>query len=110
MIPLKVIDYIKLWIEKRGYEHEYIFTTKYGGKIKIISKEWSDNFCANVLSDILGRRVNVHLFKNSCVTNLLSKGVDMKVVSKYVAHHESTSTTAIYDLRSDEEEKDSIFS
>jgi integrase len=110
MIPLDVIEYLKLWIEKRGYEHEYIFTTKYGGEIKVMSKTWADDFCVNVLSDILGRRINVHLFKNSCVTHLLEKGVDMKVVSKYVAHHESTSTTAIYDLRNDDEEKDGIFS
>lgn len=109
MIPLDVITHIKKWLEVRGYENEYIFTTKYNGEISMMSKGWANQFCTDVLSDIVGRRINVHLFKNSCVTYLLEKGVDMKLVSKYVAHHESTETTAIYDLRDDESERDSIF-
>lgn len=109
MIPLDVIEIMKIWLDKRGYEHEYLFTTKYNGEINQMSKSWADDFCVNVLSDIVGRRINCHLFKNSCITYLLENGVDMKLVSKYVAHHESTQTTAIYDLRSDEEERDNIF-
>ena len=109
MIPLEVIPYIEKWLEVRGYEHEYIFTTKYNGQIKQMSKDWADSFCSDVLSDIVGRRINVHLFKNSAVTYLLEKGVDMKLVSKYVAHHEDIATTSIYDLRSNEEEMDNIF-
>lgn len=109
MIPIEILPHINKWLEVRGYEHEYIFTTKYNGEIKRVSREWASNFCSDILSDIIGRRVNPHLFKNSCVTYLLEKGVDMKLVSKYVAHHESTSTTAIYDLRSDESEMDNIF-
>lgn len=109
MIPLEVIEYIKRWLEVREYESDYIFTTKYGGEINKMSKGWANQFCTDVLSDIVGRRINVHLFKNSCVTYLLEKGVDIKLVSKYVAHHESTETTAIYDLRDDESERDNIF-
>lgn len=109
MINNEAMKYIKLWLNKRGYEHEYIFTVRYGGSIKQMSKEWSDEFCMDVLSDIVGRRINVHLFKASCVTQLLSSGVDIKLVSKYVAQHEDISTTQIYDLRTFEEEKKSIF-
>lgn len=109
MIPLEAIEHIKKWLEVRGYENEYIFTTKYHGEIDKMSKGWANTFCSDVLSDIVGRRINVHLFKNSTVTYLLEKGVDIKLVSKYVAHHESTETTSIYDLRDDESERDSIF-
>ena len=42
---------------------------------------------ANTLSDILGRRINPHLFKASCVTYLLETGRPLEAVSKYVAHH-----------------------
>jgi len=110
MINLEALKYMKLWVEKRGYEHEYIFTTKYGGETKQMSDAWANEFCSNVLSDIIGRRVNPHIFKASAVTLLLESNVDMKLVSKYVAHHEDISTTSqFYDLRDFEEEKNQIF-
>ena len=97
------IDYINLWLEHRGYEHEYIFTTKYNGGVKMASKECVNGICSDILSDILGRRINPHLFKASAATNLLSKGKDIKLVSKYVCQHNDISTTQkFYDLRPDE--------
>lgn len=109
MMPDEAIKYMKLWTDKRGYEHEYIFTTRYKGQIKQMSPDWADYFCVNVLSDICERRINVHLFKSSCITHLLDSGVDIQLVSKYVAQHESISTTSIYDLRTFDEEKKGIF-
>lgn len=109
MVNIEALKYIRLWIEKRDYEHEYIFTTKYDGKTDVMSKEWANDFCSNVLSDILGRRVNPHIFKASAITYLLESGVPMHLVSKYIGQHESIETTAIYDLRDFEEEKDQIF-
>jgi len=109
MIPEETLKYWKLWIEKRGYEHEYIFTVKYGDEIKVMSKSWADNFCSDVLSDIVGRRINVHLFKASCVTYMLEQGKSLKTVSKHIAKHQSIETTMIYDLRDDTEERNSLF-
>lgn len=103
MLNEESIKYIQLWLDKRGYEHEYIFTTKYGGEIKQMSREWAANLCSDTLSDILGRRINPHLFKASAVTNLLEKGKDIKLVSKYIAQHNDVSTTmSFYDLREDD--------
>ena len=103
MLNEEAVKYIQLWLDKRGYEHEYIFTTKYNGEIKQMSREWAANFCTSTLSDILGRRINPHLFKASAVTNLLSKGKDIKIVSKCIAKHNDISTTMNhYDLRPDE--------
>ena len=109
MLNDEAIKYMKLWVENRGYESEYIFTSKYGGEIKPLSEGWANNFCSNKLSYILERRINPHLLKSSCITYLLESGKDMKTVSKYIAQHESVETTAIYDLRDDEDERDSIF-
>lgn len=109
MLNEECVKYINLWLEHRGYEHEYIFTTKYGGEINMVSKAWADDLCSNVLSDILGRRINPHLFKASAVTYLLNKGKDIKTVSKYVAQHNDISTTQkFYDLREDED-MDNLF-
>lgn len=112
MINDEALKYIKLWIEKRSYEHEYIFTTKHKGTINQISEIWANRFCTNVLSDILGRRINPHLFKSSCVSYLVNeKKVDLKLVSKYIAHHEDISTTdKHYLITDDTEEMSKIFS
>jgi site-specific recombinase XerD len=110
MLNLEVLKYWKLWVDKRGYESDYIFSVKHDGKVKHISTTWANDFCQNTLSKILGRRINPHLFKSSCITNLLEHGVELSVVSKYVAQHNDTSTTSkFYDLRDNEEERNQIF-
>ena len=110
MINFEALKYIKLWIENRPYESEYIFAVRYGGKIKHISDSWANALCQNLLSEICQRRINPHLFKSSCITYLLESGVELSLVSEFVAQHEDTSTTSkFYDLRSHEEEKNKIF-
>jgi site-specific recombinase XerC len=110
MIPLDAIKYMKLWVENRKYESDYIFVCKYGGIIKPMSVNWADRFCKEILTPILGKRVHPHMFKASCITYLLEKGKDLKLVSKYVAQHNDTATTSgFYDLRDFEEEKNNIF-
>lgn len=95
---------------KRGYEHEYIFTVGNKDNPRAVSMSWANMLTVNTISPILGRRVHVHCFKGSCITNLLKQGIDMKTVSKWIAHHESVETTSsAYDLRNDDKEKDEIF-
>lgn len=110
MVNDEALKYMKLWVKNRGYEHDYIFTTKVDGEIKPVAKTWANDLCRNKLSVIAGRRINPHIFKASCITYLLEQGNDMKVVSKYVAQHNSVETTAIYDLREDTKERNQLFS
>ncbi|WP_274316517.1 tyrosine-type recombinase/integrase [Staphylococcus hyicus] len=110
MINEEALLYINLWLDKRGYDSEYIFTVGNEKRNRLIGITWADYFCENVLSPILGRRINPHIFKASCITYLLEeKGLDIKLVSKYIAHHESVETTQIYDLRDFEDERKKIF-
>lgn len=109
MIPDVALEYMRRWVESRGYEHPLIFTVKHRGQIQPMSSGWANRFCEDVLSDIIGRRVNPHIFKGSCVTNHLLKGTDVKLVSKYIAQHESIETTMIYDLRDDTEARKKMF-
>ena len=110
MINDEALKYMRLWVEKRGYDHEDIFTVIYKGEPRRMGQSWANYFCTNTLSPILGRRVNPHIFKASAISYLLENGRDLGAVSKYVAHHESTETTSQhYDLRSDEDERNSIF-
>lgn len=111
MVNKEALHYMRQWVEHRGYNHEYIFTTQYGGEPKQISESWADYLCNDVLEDILGRRVNAHIFKASAITYLLEvKKVPIEIVSKFVAQHSDVSTTLkFYDLRNFEEERNSIF-
>lgn len=110
MINLEAMKYIKLLLEKRGFEHEYIFAKKRNGEYKQLEASYGDTLCRNVLTHVLERRINPHLFKASCVTYLLEQGIDLKLVSKFVAHHNDISTTiAHYDLRDHADEKNNIF-
>lgn len=110
MINFEALKYMKLWIDNRDHDSDYIFTVKYQGKIKPISEGWANDLCKEILSPLLERRINPHLFKSSCITSLLEKGVDLKIVSKYVAQHNDTATTSnFYDLRDFEDEKNNIF-
>lgn len=110
MANSEVIKYCKLWLEKRGYEHKYIFTSKYDKEIGVVSLGWANSFCTDTLCDILGRRINPHLFKASAITHLLEQGKDIKIVSKYVGQHNDISTTmAHYDLRGDGDEVNQLF-
>jgi len=109
IIPITTLYYLKLWVEKRGYEHEYLFTVKHDGEYKQIALGWADDLCANVLSDILGRRINPHLFKASAISNYLASGMDLKFVSKHIGQHADISTTSsFYDLRTFAEEKNDM--
>jgi len=111
MINSEAYNYMKQWIDKRGYDHEYIFTTKHNGEYQVMDESWADYFCSTTLSDLLGRRINCHIFKSSAITHLLESGIPIELVSKFVAHHEDVSTTMKhYDLRDFEEERNSIFS
>lgn len=109
MFNQEAIEYIKLWLEKRPYESEFIFTLGNKKAHRQMGSNWADYFCEHTLSHILGRRVNPHIFKASCITYLLEQGRDMKLVSQFIAHHESVETTQIYDLRDFEEERGNIF-
>ena len=106
----KEIERKRVWVEKRGYDSEYIFTTNTRGQIKPISKNWGNRLCEKVLSQIIGRRITVHNFKASIATRLLEQGVDMAIVSKEICKHEDISVTQkFYDLRTFEEQKEDIF-
>lgn len=103
MLNAECVEYINLWLSKRGFESEYIFALNKSGIIRQIGRSWADDLCTDVLSDILGRRINPHLFKASAVTYLLEQGKDIKTVSKFIAQHNDVSTTQnFYDLRPDE--------
>lgn len=105
----EAMKYAKLWVDNRDYESEYLFSTKYKGKINEISDGWANDFCQNVLSKICMRRINPHILRASACTRLLQEGKDFKAVSKLIMHHSNSDVTGLYDLRDDDEAKNTLF-
>lgn len=110
MINKEALEAIQMYEKTRDKNDgcEYLFVTNYGG-IKQVSENYFETVCREYLSDIVSRRINEHLFRASCATRLLLRGVPEILVSKYVLHHEDLSTLKHYDLRDFEEEKAQIF-
>lgn len=104
-----VLDYINKWLKIRGYEHEYIFTVKYNGVIRQMSENWAGELCSNVISPLLGRRINPHIFRASASTYLMEQGKDIASISKHILHHDSLEVTQRYLLRNDSEDKNKLF-
>ena len=105
MVNKEAYNHMRHWVDCRNFKSDYIFSLSQDP----LKPDWANNFCKNILSPMLNRRINPHIFRASAITHLLESKVDIALVSKYIAHHEDISTTAIYDLRDFEEEKNEIF-
>ena len=109
MVNQVAFDAMKLYAEHRlDCNCEYLFVTNYNG-IKQVSESYFETICREVISDIVGRRINEHLCRASCATNKLLEGVPEILVSKYILHHNDLSTLKYYDLRDFKEERAKIF-
>lgn len=106
----EAMDAIKKWIEVRGEDDcPYVFVSKYGGKINQISESTFNRWCSTLFTDIVGRRVHPHLFRESRATNLVvHSGRDLETARKLLGH-ESSETTKIYVIREDSDDADDAF-
>lgn len=109
MMNQTTLDALKLYNDTRKDDNEYMFTTYYGSKFNQLSDNYFENVCSDYLSDIVGRRINEHIFRSTCASRALKRGVPDILVSKYILHHNDLSTLKFYDLRTFDEEKNQIF-
>jgi len=101
---------IKKWIETRGEDScPYVFVTRQGSEYGQVSDSTFNLWCNTLFSEIIGRRVHPHLFRESRATNLVvHEGKDIKVAQKLLSH-KSQETTLIYIIREDEDDADDAF-
>lgn len=104
------INAIKKWLEVRGEDdNPYIFVSKYAHEINQINVSALNYWFTDIISDICGRRVNVHLTRGSRATHSLSDGADIKLVKSLLGHKDIATTQNFYDLRDDDGELDGLF-
>lgn len=111
IIIREAYDAIKQFVDNRGYENEYVFTTGNAKNNRVISASWANDFCQRTLSEILHRRINPHIFKASCVTYMYEvKEMKLELISEHIAHHNSVDLTKnVYLLADKKEERRKMF-
>lgn len=102
-IPTFVLDMAKRYLETRDFESDYLFANKDTGKK--LNPDWCNGICTDKITPLVGRRINPHILRASSATYMLESGKDIKAASKHL-NHKSLEVTALYDLRSMDDEID----
>jgi len=98
------------WLEIRGQDDcPFLFATKYNGEVKQISVSAINYWCKEIISDIVGRRVNPHLIRGTRSTHILEEGKDIKKAQSLLGHKQSSTTDQFYDLRQNKDDLSDIF-
>lgn len=109
MLNQTVLDALNLYNNTRNDNNEYMFVSYYGGKYDQLGESTFEDTCREYITDIVGRRINEHIFRATCASRALKRGVPDILVSKYILHHEDLSTLKYYDLRDFEQERNQMF-
>ncbi|MCY9594013.1 hypothetical protein PC41400_14445 [Paenibacillus chitinolyticus] len=102
---------IKKWLSVRGDDDcPYVFVHKTkAGNTKQLSPTAFNDWCTDVFSEIVGRRVHPHQLRSSRATNLVAvEGKDIEKV-KNLLGHQSSETTKIYVVKEGEDDVDDLF-
>lgn len=89
---------VKKWLEVRGEDDvPELFVRKLkSGETHALQPSAFNSWCSGILSDIVGRTINPHLFRRSRATHLkVHEGVDIKEIQNLLGH-QSSETTEIY--------------
>lgn len=110
LIDKEAIDAINKWLEVRGEDDcEYIFISKHDGKIQQLGITTPNYWFKEIISDIVGRRINVHLTRSTRATHALEDGSDIKAVARLLSHKQTSTTEQFYDLRDNEDDVFDMF-
>lgn len=106
------MDALRKWVEERGDDDcLYMFVIKDSTGVRQVSETTFNDWCSGLLTDIVGRRVNPHLFRESRATNLVVYDHKSSKVAQKLLGHESVETTeSAYIIRpAGQDESDEAF-
>lgn len=113
---LKFSDYsmnaIKKWLEVRGDDDiPELFIMKNHGKLEAATASTLNDICSNILTPILGRRVNPHIFRSAIASDwVVAQGKSIEAAKALLGHADSSVTRQHYVIGIDEEaEADELF-
>lgn len=92
------------WIEVRGDDDcPYMFVAKNSVVCNQISESSLNVWCSGLFSEIVGRRIHPHIFREAVATiSVVEDGKDIKTIQKLLSHND-VSTTEIYVIRDEDD-------
>lgn len=110
-VSVEAFNAIKKWLEVRGDDNcPYVFVARSGDGYKQISESTLNVWCSGLFSEIIGRRVHPHIWRESRATSIVvEEGKDIEAARQLLGHA-SVDTTKIYVIKDDDEdEADDLF-
>lgn len=107
----EAMNHIKLWLKHRGEDDcEYIFVSKHDGRIQKTNESAVNYWFKEIISDIVGRRVNPHIVRASRSSHLIADS-DGKLTKaqKLLGHKDSSTTNSFYNLNEDDDDISEMF-
>lgn len=98
------MDAFKKWLSVRGDDDcQYMFVAKNKMDCRQISESSLNVWCAGLFSNIIGRRIHPHIFREAVATiSVVEDGKDIKSIQKLLSHND-VSTTEIYVIRDEDD-------
>ena len=106
------MDALRKWMEVRGEDDcPYMFIVKDSVGVRQVSENIFNDWCSGLLTKLVGRRVNPHLFRESRATNIVVYDHRSSKVAQKLLGHESVETTeSAYIIRpAGQDESDEAF-
>lgn len=107
------MQWLKKWIDERGYDDcPYMFVIKQkNGDVRQIGETTFNDWCSGLFTEIVGRRVHPHLFRESRATNIVVyENKSAEVAQKLLGHNDVTTTKNHYIIKPDDiDESDEAF-
>ncbi|HJF39361.1 MAG TPA: tyrosine-type recombinase/integrase [[Clostridium] spiroforme] len=107
------MHWLKKWIDVRGDDDcPYMFVVKHkDGSARQVGENTFNDWCSGLFTQIVGRRVHPHLFRESRATNLVVyEHRSAEVAQKLLGHNDVSTTKNHYIIQNDEiDESDEAF-
>lgn len=111
LLSEEAMEHIKLWLGHRGEDDcEYIFVSRQNGEYRQIHSSTVNYWFTEIITDIVGRRVNPHIVRASRSSHLIEDS-DGKLTQaqRLLGHKDSSTTNNFYNLNEDDEDLSSMF-
>jgi len=107
----EAMNAIKKWLNVRGEDDcPYVFVHKNKNGCTQVSESTFNEWCSGLFTDLVGRRVHPHLFRESRATNLVVyEGKSLETAQKLLGHNSSETTSKHYVIRQDEDDASDAF-
>lgn len=102
------MHWLKKWLEVRGDDDcPYMFVVKQkDGETRQVGEGVFNDWCSGLFTQIVGRRVHPHLFRESRATNLVVyEHKSAEVAQKLLGHNDVSTTKNHYIIKSDEDDE-----